>query len=90
MPGHQKIKTGIVVSRKMNKTAVVHVQRQTIDSTVKKYLKRTTAFKVHDEKNECQMGDVVEIVETRPISREKRWSLVKVLTRGSEGEAESI
>lgn len=79
-------KTGTVISNKMNKTAVVHVQRQTMDLFVKKYLKKVTAFKVHDEKNECKVGDVVEIVETRPLSREKRWSLVKVVTRSVGGD----
>lgn len=83
----KKMKVGIVTGRKTAKTAVVSVSRLTQDPKYKKYLKRVRTYKVHDEKNECQLGDHVEIVETRPLSKEKRWKLQKVLVRGEGAEA---
>lgn len=70
---------GTVVSDKMNKTIVVEVERRTLAPLFKKYLRRTTRFKVHDEKNEAKVGQRVAIVGTRPLSREKSWRLEKVL-----------
>ena len=75
----QKIQTGIVVSDKMTKTVIVAVERRVMDKDFKKYVRRITKFKVHDEKNECKMGDHVEIVETKPISKEKRWRVIKIV-----------
>lgn len=77
----KKTKVGQVTGRKTDKTAVVSVSRLMQDVTFKKYLKKVRTYKVHDEKNECRLGDQVEIVETRPLSKEKRWKLNKVLVR---------
>jgi len=74
-------KTGIVVSDKMDKTIVVRVERQFMHPLYKKFVKKHKKFKAHDESNECQTGDVVEIVECRPISKDKRWNLSKVIER---------
>ena len=72
-------KDGIVISDKMDKTAVVEVERLVMDPLYGKYLKRRSRFMAHDEKNECKIGDRVRIEETRPLSRDKRWRLKVVL-----------
>jgi small subunit ribosomal protein S17 len=77
----RKIRVGEVVSDKMEKTAVVAVTRLVRHPQYSRFLKRTTKFKVHDEKNECHVGDVVRIVETRPLSKEKRWRLLEIVKR---------
>lgn len=82
----RKIRVGTVISHKMNKTAVVEVERRLMDRTFKKYMKKISQYKVHDEKNESKVGDQVQIVETRPISREKRWRLQKILVKGESFE----
>jgi small subunit ribosomal protein S17 len=82
----RKVRVGTVIGHKMNKTAVVAVERRALDKTFKKYLKRMNKFKVHDEKNESKVGDRVQIVETRPISKEKRWRLQKILVKGESVE----
>ena len=74
-------KTGIVVSDKMDKTIVVKVERQFKHQLYKKIVRRHKKFKAHDEKNECVIGDVVLIEESNPISRHKRWSLSKIITK---------
>jgi len=74
-------KTGIVVSDKMDKTIVVKVERQFKHPLYKKIVRRHKKFKAHDEKNECKIGDVVLIEESNPISRHKRWSLSKIITK---------
>ncbi|HCC68464.1 MAG TPA: 30S ribosomal protein S17 [Nitrospiraceae bacterium] len=74
----RKIYTGEVVSDKMDKTVVVAVKRLVQDSTYKKTIKKITKFKAHDEENKCKVGDKVEIIETRPISKEKRWIVLKI------------
>jgi small subunit ribosomal protein S17 len=79
--GRRKIRVGQVVSDKMDKTAVVAVTRLVRHPMYRRFVKRTTKFKVHDEKNECQVGDVVRITETRPLSKDKRWRLVEVVRR---------
>ena len=79
--GQRKIRVGEVVSDKMQKTAVVAVTRLVRHPQYSRFLKRTTKFKVHDEKNECHVGDVVRIVETRPLSKEKRWRLLEIVKR---------
>jgi small subunit ribosomal protein S17 len=79
--GQRKIRVGEVVSDKMQKTAVVAVTRLVRHPQYSRFLKRTTKFKVHDEKNECHIGDVVRIVETRPLSKEKRWRLLEIVKR---------
>jgi len=73
--------TGVVVSDKMDKTIVVSVVRSVRHSLYGKTIKRTSKFKVHDENNECRVGDRVKIMETRPLSKEKRWRLVEVLEK---------
>ena len=80
-----KTKTGVVVSNKMDKTATVSVDRLLLEQRFKKYVKHSKKFLVHDAKNECEMGDLVQIKETRPISKRKTWAIVKVLKR-AEGK----
>ena len=74
----RKVKTGKVVSDKMNKTIVVAVEKRVRHPLYGKTLKLTTKFKAHDENNEAKIGDTVEIMETRPLSKEKRWRLVEI------------
>ena len=77
----RKVRQGIVVSDKMDKTVVVAVERKVPHKLYKKALKSTTKFKAHDENNECRVGDTVRIVETRPLSRDKRWRVEKIVAR---------
>jgi small subunit ribosomal protein S17 len=77
----RRVMTGTVVSDKMDKTAVVAVERSVKHPLYGKIVKRTSKFKVHDENNECRVGDKVKIMETRPLSKEKRWRLVEVLEK---------
>ncbi len=79
--GNRKTRVGVVVSNKMDKTVVVAVERSVKHPVYKKFIKRTTKFKAHDEKNECQIGDTVKIMETRPLSRTKRWRVVEILEK---------
>ena len=81
MGEHKKRKTytGQVISDKMDKTAVLAVTRRVSHSRYGKTMNRTTKFKVHDEKNECKVGDVVKFIETRPLSKEKRWTVLEIL-----------
>ena len=78
----RKVRTGVVVSSKMEKTAVVEVERVFRHPFYKKVVRASKRLKAHDEKNECVVGDLVEIMETRPISRDKRWRVVKILGKG--------
>ncbi len=77
----RKTRTGMVVSDKMDKTIVVAVQDSVRHPLYKKIIKRTVRFKAHDENNECGIGDRVTIMETRPISKDKRWRLLKVIEK---------
>jgi small subunit ribosomal protein S17 len=77
----RKVRTGVVVSDKMDKTIVVAVENFMRHSVYGKTIKRTKKYKAHDEKNECKIGDVVKIMETRPFSREKRWVLMDIVKR---------
>lgn len=79
--------TGKVVSDKMDKTIVVAVARVTTHPLYKKQYKTTTKYKAHDENNECGIGDIVEIVETRPISRDKTFRLSKIVEKNTEVKA---
>lgn len=79
--GQRKIRIGRVVSDKMDKTVVVAVERLVKHSAYKKTIKRTTRFKAHDENNESRAGDVVKIVETRPLSKEKSWRLIEIVEK---------
>lgn len=81
--GRRKIRVGEVVSSKMNKTAVVAVTRLVRHPRYGRFMKRTTKFKVHDDRNECQIGDVVRITETRPLSKDKRWRLVGIVRKAA-------
>ena len=78
---NRKTRTGKVVSDKMDKTIVVAVERKVRHPLYGKILKKTTKFKVHDEVNEAKVNDKVMIMETRPISKDKRWRLVKVVEK---------
>ena len=79
--GIRKSKVGLVVSDRMDKTVVVRVERLVPHPVYKKYVKRRTTYKAHDEKNEYHIGDRVEIVETRPLSKEKRWRVFRLIER---------
>lgn len=77
----RKTRIGKVVSNKMDKTIVVAIETLVSHPLYKKQVKRTTKFKAHDENNECNIGDRVKIMETRPLSKEKRWRLVEIIER---------
>ena len=77
----RKTRVDVVVSDKMDKTIVVAVKDSVQHPLYKKIMKRTVKFKAHDEKNECGVGDRVEIMETRPISADKRWRLVQIIEK---------
>jgi len=79
--GKRKIRTGSVVSDKMDKTIVVAVETFVTHPLYKKQIRKTTKFKAHDENNECGIGDKVQITETRPLSKDKRWRLVEILEK---------
>ena len=81
--GRRKILTGTVVSDKSEKTVVVRVERTVKHSTYKKYIRRHKRYHAHDPKNECKVGDVVEIEESRPISKNKRWRVKKTLVKAA-------
>ena len=72
---------GIVSSNKMDKTVVVSVQTNEMNKTYGKIQKRTYKLKAHDENNECQIGDKVRVMETRPLSKDKRWRVVEILEK---------
>jgi small subunit ribosomal protein S17 len=80
----RKTRVGEVVSDKMDKTAVVAVTRLVRHPLYGRFVKKTNKFKVHDEKNECHIGDVVKIMETRPLSKDKRWRLVEIMKKVAE------
>ncbi|UCG38226.1 MAG: 30S ribosomal protein S17 [bacterium] len=80
----RKIIIGTVVSNRMDKTAVVQVQRRFAHPVFKKYVSKRVKYKVHDEKNDLNIGDTVRIVETRPLSRDKRWRLLEILERAAQ------
>lgn len=79
--GKRKVMTGTVVSDKMQKTIVVSIERLVKHATYGKYVRRRNKFKVHDEKNEAKVGDVVRFMETRPMSKDKRWRLIDFVQR---------
>ncbi len=79
--GTRKVRVGRVVSDKMDKTIVVAVDNLVRHRLYGKTMRRSNKFKAHDETNDARMGDVVEIMETRPLSKEKRWRLVRVIER---------
>ena len=77
----RKTRTGIVVSDKMDKTIVVAIEDNVRHPLYKKIIKRTVKLKAHDEKNECGVGDRVEVMETRPLSKDKHWRLVEIIEK---------
>jgi len=77
----RKTRTGVVSSNKMDKTITVKVERKIKHPLYGKFLKKTTSFHAHDEKNECSIGDTVKIMEARPMSKTKRWRLVEVVEK---------
>ncbi|BCW97648.1 MAG: 30S ribosomal protein S17 [Armatimonadota bacterium] len=79
--GRRKVRQGVVVSDKMDKTIVVEVQQLVRHPLYGKIMRRNARFKAHDENNECGIGDTVEIMECRPLSREKRWRLVRIVEK---------
>jgi small subunit ribosomal protein S17 len=79
--GHRKTRQGTVVSDKMEKTVVVRVERLTRHPRYNRVIRRAKKFKAHDEHNECSLGDLVEITETRPLSKDKRWRVTKILRK---------
>ena len=86
----KKTMTGVVVSNKMDKTVVIKVERRFAHPVFKKVVKTTKKYKVHDEKNECLKGDFIRIQETRPLSKEKRWRLLGVITREKSLTSEKV
>ncbi len=87
--GGRKERKGVVTSNRMEKTVVVSVERMVMHPKYRKRLKRQTKVKVHDEKNECQIGDRVLIIECRPLSREKHWRVAEVLKRAVQTDIET-
>ena len=79
--GRRKTKIGSVVSNKMDKSVVVSVERLIRHPLYGKYFRKTSKFMAHDEENQCQVGDTVKIVETRPLSKLKRWRFVEVIEK---------
>ena len=79
--GKRKVMTGKVVSTAMQKTAVVTIERLVRHEEYGKYIRQRSRFKIHDEKNECKVGDVVRFMETRPLSKDKRWRLLDFVRR---------
>lgn len=81
MPGQRRERMGIVVSDRMNKTVVVQVERLVKHPKYKKRIRARARYKAHDEQNRCRIGDCVSIIETRPLSRDKRWAVRSILGR---------
>jgi small subunit ribosomal protein S17 len=87
--GKRKQRDGVVVSDKMDKTVVVVVSRLVRHGKYRKYLTQRVKYKAHDEKNQCRVGDRVRIIETRPLSHDKRWAVLAILSR-EEGAGEAL
>ena len=81
--GHLKVRTGVVMSDKMDKTIVVRIERTKMHRKYKKYIRVWKNVKAHDAENKCKIGDVVQLTETRPISKDKRWRVTQVLRRAN-------
>ena len=78
---HRKTRVGKVVSNKMDKTIVVAIEDRVTHKLYKKIMKRTYKLKAHDEENQCGIGDKVKVMETRPLSKEKRWRLIEIIEK---------
>ena len=81
--GKRKTLTGVVWSDKMDKTVIVMVNRLVLHPVYKKYIRKRKKMKAHDEKNECRIGDKVLLIETRPLSKQKRWRVKEILARAA-------
>lgn len=79
--GLRKTRIGLVISNKMDKTVTVAIERKVPHPIYKKYFKKTTKLLAHDEKGECNMGDTVKIMETRPLSARKRWRMIEIIEK---------
>jgi len=79
--GKRKVREGLVVSNKMDKTIVVAIETKRVHPLYKKAIKVTKKYKAHDENNNCKIGDKVKIIETRPLSREKRWRVMEIMPK---------
>ena len=79
--GLRKTRVGIVVSDKMDKTITIAIERKVPHPIYRKYFKKTTKLMAHDEKNECRLGDIVKIMETKPMSKNKNWRLVEIVEK---------
>jgi len=88
MDKKRKTRVGRVVSNKMDKTVVVAVETLRFHPLYKKTIRRVVKFKAHDRNNECEEGDMVRIIETRPLSRQKRWRVAEILTKGRKIEVQ--
>lgn len=86
MGSQEKLQLGTVVSNKMDKTVVVRIDRHKRHRLYGKTIRVTRRYKAHDEKNECRLGDIVKISETRPLSRDKHWRVVEVVVKGDVAE----
>jgi small subunit ribosomal protein S17 len=82
--GHRKTRSGVVVSDKMDKTVVVRIERIKMHTKYKKYIRIWKTVKAHDEKNDCHVGDLVQLAETRPLSKDKRWRVQKIIKRAAQ------
>ena len=88
MEKRRKIRIGRVLSNKMDKTVVVTVETLRHHPLYKKTIRRVVKYKAHDEKNQCKLGDTVEIIETRPLSKEKRWRVTEIITKSDVVEVQ--
>lgn len=80
----KKVYTGKIISDKMDKTVVVAVTRLTQHPVYKKTVKKIAKFKAHDPENTCKIGDLVSIIESRPLSKDKRWKIIEIVSRGNQ------
>lgn len=90
MESKRRTCVGRVVSNKMNKTVVVQVEAPYRHPLYKKVVRRIARHKAHDERNECKLGDLVRLVETRPLSKEKRWRVAEIIARGEVAEVKPV
>ncbi len=88
MEKKHKTRAGRVVSNRMDKTVVVAVETPKHHKLYKKTIRRVVKYKAHDENNECRQGDMVRIIETRPLSKQKRWRVAKIITKGEVAEVQ--
>ena len=77
----RKTRIGVVIKNKMDKSVVVAIERKVAHPLYKKYFKKTTKLMAHDEKNECKLGDLVKVMETKPLSKNKKWRLVEIVEK---------